>query len=140
MAPCPDEYCKDRIPEEPTPYLKTLLTQLAREKLKCKPQQTLCLTAQICSAIKKIPKLEACGAERGWPKAVNFDSLPARMAKMCKDIESVLMNEFVLKNSVSWRKFVENLRARDVPLGSFSSLKSTQKYMIIGRIHFHASL
>ena len=138
--PCPDEYCKDHIPEELTPYLKTLLAQLTREKLKHKPQQTLCLTTQICSAIEKIPKLEAHSAEKGWPKAVNFNSLSTQIVKMHKDIESVLMNEFVLENLVLWRKFIKNLRANNVPLESFSSLKSAQKYMIIGKIHFHTSL
>ena len=94
---CP--YCDEDLPSHPTPFLQHLLTT-ARKKSVSDPRPRnrgglkapLTVYISVCQRHRFESHQLPIAAERGWPKTIDFTKVPARVKRMKKDLEAIILD------------------------------------------------
>ena len=69
----------------------------------------------------RLPTLRALGERLGWPIAINFEGIPARIMALKDEINALLKNEITLGTSDAWHTFVKDVTNAGMGLAEFAS-------------------
>jgi hypothetical protein len=134
---CPMPACAERVPQPPAPFLRSLLTQyheLTKEGKK--PEGRVHLLGKICSAITEHWEDgddTTTAQDHGWPLDIEFEEIPERiLVNFTNNIKGTVANEFVLNDSVAWKKFLTLLKGSSCNMAGFQGLGDWGKFHAVG--------
>ncbi|KAG6374759.1 hypothetical protein JVT61DRAFT_4135 [Boletus reticuloceps] len=95
---CP--YCDEELPSHSTPFLQHLLAA-ARKKSVSDPRPRnrgalkapLTVYISVCQRHRFESHQLPIAIERGWPRTIDFTKVPARVKKMKKELEAILLDK-----------------------------------------------
>ncbi|KAF8958639.1 hypothetical protein BDZ97DRAFT_1762003 [Flammula alnicola] len=123
VSRCPDAMCMDKVPAEPTAVLRGLLKAYAKDGGGNTPHFK---ALEICQEIKKhraIPALLRQAEANDWPKVIDFQSLPDRIAKLSPKLMAFLSKAVTL---------VDLLQQNKLTFKDFNDMAEINKLIIFG--------
>ena len=64
------------------------------------------------------------GRVKYWPRAINFEGIPAQIMTLKDEINGFLKNEIILGTSFAWRTFVKDVTKSGMGLAGFASSRA----------------
>lgn len=123
------------MPLSPDAYLSGLLKKYRDHAEHSKQGGKVHLIYEICSAISEYSNgqdLTTTASERGWPLEISFEEIPRRIMNFKIQINAMIANEFVLNDSLAWKKFVSNLKTAKRNMADFRKITIWSKFRAVG--------
>ncbi|KAJ6516972.1 hypothetical protein DFH09DRAFT_1431140 [Mycena vulgaris] len=133
----PGAYCKEAVPEDPTPELLSLFKQkqdLVAKEGKNAPGRAL-LNVQICQTItleNRSAQLFREAQGQAWPLTIDFTELPNRVSMLRDSIVDLATDPTELSATTIWQLFLKDIQYKVftftcAPVGSFSAAAERAK-------------
>jgi hypothetical protein len=132
---CPEDGCEDAIQGAPSEHLESMIQKLSSIRSGKETGTPLVLSLLICQAIKeemRFPMLKALGEQSGWPRAINFEGIPAQIMALKDEINGLLKNEIILGTSFAWRTFVKDITSSGMGLAKFATSSISTRFSVAG--------
>lgn len=132
---CPEDGCVDVLQGAPSERLELMFQKLSSVRSGKETGTPLVLSLFICQAIKeemRFPMLKALGEQSGWPRAINFEGIPAQIMALKDEINGFLKNEIILGTSFAWCTFVKDVTSGGAGLAEFASSSEATRFSVAG--------
>ena len=80
----------------------------------------------------RFPVLKVLGERSGWPRAINFEGIPAQIMTLKDEINGLLKNEIILGTSFAWCTFVKDVTKSGMGLAVFASSRAATRFSAAG--------